>query len=342
MPMIETRRSALAKGAAAVALAAAPSKALAQQGGPGAAMRDLANRWLAALPDEQRRRAHVAFDDPLRRNWSFMHGSRAAPGLPLEAMSGANKDGAMALVASGLSAKGLETARNIMLQQDILRDEWNKGSPDRNRERFSLLVFGAPAPEAAWGWRFEGHHLSLNYTLIGDEVVSVSPSSFSSEPNTVPSGPHQGLVVLPEQESLGRAVFSDLGDTARAGALLRAESYGNILATAGNVGRIGAPSGVPLGDLPQGVVDRLVRLIEVQALDHLPGPLAEAEAARLRVGDLMSARFGWAGPNEAEASMYYRLHGESFVIEFATLRRQPEHHHAVRHDLGQNFGAHVL
>lgn len=334
----ETRRAVLAKGAAATALAAVPGTGWTQA--RGGDMRDRANRWLAGLEAEQLSQAQADFGGPLRRNWSFMHGSRVAPGLPLERMSAAQQDAALDLLATGLSAEGLATAENIMLQQDILRDEWNKGSPDRNRRRFSMLVFGTPGSDA-WGWRFEGHHLSLSYTLVGDRVVSVTPSSFSSEPNTVPSGPHKGLVVLPVEE-MGRALFTDLSAANQRAALIQQDSFGNILATAGNLGRIAAPAGVPLGDLPQGQIDRVLRLLGVYAVDHLPEDLAASERARLAEGDVMSIRFGWAGPNVPEQSIYYRLHGPTFVIEFATLRRQPQHHHAVRHDLTQNFGAHVL
>ncbi|MEM8657470.1 MAG: DUF3500 domain-containing protein [Pseudomonadota bacterium] len=330
------RRTLLA-GAAGGALVGLPSVAVGQVLG----MRDRAQRWIETLDAPQRDAALFDFTDNLRGRWSFMHGARPAPGLPLEEMRAAQKDLALDLVSSGLSAEGMETALNIMLQQDILRDEWNKGSPDRNRERFSLLIFGAPSATDPWGWRFEGHHLSLSYTLVGDQVVSVTPSSFSSEPNTVPSGPHQGLVVLPVEE-MGRALFADLSDAHRRAAMIQRDSFGNILTTAGNLGRVGAPEGVPIGDLPQGQIDRVVRLVEIYTQDHLPTALAQDQQSRLREGDLMSARFGWAGPNEAEQSMYYRLHGPTFLIEFATLPRQPQHHHAVRHDFERNMGAHAI
>ena len=68
---------------------------------------------------------------------------------------------------------------NIMLQQDILRDQWGKGSPDRNRERFSLMIFGEPSDTEPWSWRWEGHHLTITYTLVGDRIISTTPKAFS-------------------------------------------------------------------------------------------------------------------------------------------------------------------
>lgn len=329
-----TRRTALQGAGAALAVSALPAYAQTAQN-----MRSRAQRWLAMLDDPSR--ALRPFDDPLRRGWSFMHGSRVAPGLPLEDMTPEQKDAALDLLATGLSPEGFATATNIMLQQDILRDEWGKGSPDRNRERFSVLIFGNPDADGPWGWRFEGHHLSLNYTLIGDEVVSMTPSSFSSEPNTVPSGPHEGLVVLPV-EDMGRRLFSALDDTHGTQARLRDGSFGNILTTAGNESRVGAPEGLALGDMDQAQIDQVTELINLIGISHVPAELVASERDSLQRGDPMATRFGWAGENRDGQSVYFRLHGDGFLYEFATLRNQPQHHHAILHDRTRNFGDHRL
>lgn len=341
-----SRRVFLATGATAIAATALTDRrfipsAHAETGAIGTTMRERATRFLSLLDTAQHQAAAFNFDDRTRRAWNFMLGSRVAPGLPLERMTDEQKDAALDLLSSGLSKDGMTTAENIMLQQDILRDEWGKGSPDRNRERFSLMIFGTASETDAWGWRWEGHHLSLSYTLIGDEIVSVTPSAFSSEPNTVPSGPYRGLVVLPDEESLGRTVERELSAASRRTALIQESSFGNILAVAGRENRVqGESVGVPLGDLPQAQIDMVTRLIEVYTVDHLPAPLASGQAARIREGDLMSARFGWAGANRENESIYYRLTGDTFLIEFATLRGQPLHQHAVRHDFERNMGNH--
>ena len=316
--------------------------AAAATSGVGADMLDKASAFLASLEAEQLDAATFEFDSNTRRRWSFMHGSRFAPGLALESMAQPQKDAALDLLATALSPDGMVTAERIMLQQDILRDEWGKGSPDRNRERFSVALFGTPSLSEPWGWRFEGHHLSLSFTLSGDTVISVTPSSFSSEPNTVPSGPHKGLVVL-QEEAEGRRLYSDLSDANRRAALISERSYGNILTTAGREDRLAeAREGVPLADLPQAQVDLALRLIEVYAVDRFAAPLAKAERARVGEGDIMATRFAWAGADLGGSSIYYRLHGETFLIEFATLRNQPQHHHAIRHDAERNLGSHRL
>lgn len=338
-----TRRHTLAGGAA---LLAAPvlgeaSAVAAPSASPGALMIDRATRWLAMLDDAQREAALFAFDSPTRRAWNYMLGAVFAPGIPLEFMTNAQKDAALDLLSVGLSRDGMQTANNIMLQQDILRDEWGKGSPDRNSDRFSLMIFGTPSSSGTWGWRWEGHHLSLSTTLVGDRIVSVTPSSFSSEPNTVPSGPHKGLVVLPDEETLGRALYDGLSPSNARQALIQTRSFGNILTVAGQEDRITEREGVALGDLPQAQVDIALRLVEVYSIDHLPAPLADEQRARVGKGDPMAIRFAWAGADPEGESIYYRLHGDTFLIEFATVPDQPLHHHTIRHDRERNLGDHV-
>ncbi|MEM6488984.1 MAG: DUF3500 domain-containing protein [Pseudomonadota bacterium] len=352
-----TRRGAVATAAAALAIAGSGSGMGAGLGaglgaarattvqpadaGTGRVLRQRVQAWLATLDEGQRDRATFAFDSRTRRAWNYMLGSRFANGLALEQMRGPQKDAARDVLATALSAWGLETAENIMLQQDILRDEWGKGSAERNRERFSMQVFGTPSADAPWAWRWEGHHLTITVTMIGDAVVSTTPKAFSSEPNTVPSGPYRGLVVL-ENEALGRTLFGDLGAGARRAALLRDRSYGNILAKPGREATISRREGLALGDMTPGQADIARRLVALYTSEHLAGPLAADAAARIAGEDEAAIRFGWAGPNQAGESLYYRLHGQGFLIEFATLFGQPEHHHTVVHDLQRNFGDHLL
>lgn len=336
------RRAFLATSAAAALSATIARSAAAQSASLGATMRERATSLLSQLDEQQRKTALFPFDGGRRKAWNFMLGSLRAPGLALEQMTAPQKDLALDLLASGTSQLGLEKAMNIMLQQDILRDEWGKGSPNRNRERFCLQVYGTPSSTGAWSWRWEGHHLSLTFTLRNDEVISTTPSSFSSEPNTVPSGPHRGLVVLKEEEVLGRQLFGDLAGAIRRKALVWADSPGNIQSNRGAEQRVAEEAaGVPLGDLTQQQADMAARLIEVYTTEVLPTPLANAQAARLKAQDMAAVRFAWGG-EDLDGSIYYRLTGPDLLIEFASLFNQPLHLHAVFHDTARNFGADLV
>jgi hypothetical protein len=339
-------RSAAAGGAVlgfAVALPCGAAFALSPVVPRGQIMTDRANTFLATLDPKQREAVTFDFGGRRRQRWNYMLGSAFAPGLPLERMREPQKVAALELLNSALSQEGTLKAERIMLQQDIMRDEWGKGSPDRNRERFSVMIFGAPGDASGWGWRFEGHHLSLSFTLKGDTLVSVTPSAFASEPNTVPSGPHRGMVVLDEEEALGRKLFLDLAPKVRERALVSRRSYANILATAGREDRVqGSDAGIPIADLPQAQQDLARKLVEVQAVENFASDIAEAQVARLDEEDFQAARFAWAGADLDGPSIYYRIKGQAFAVEFATVWNQPQHHHTVRHDFERNLGRHAL
>ncbi len=337
--MLLNRRFVLSTACSAGMVAALPRSGVAAvPPSPGAEMRHAVMAWLALLDETQTAAARFAFDSPRRRAWNFMLGSRAAPGLALEQMTPAQKQAARSILATGTSARGFEKAQNVMLLQDILRDEWAKGSPDRNSERFSLQIYGTPGPTEPWAWRWEGHHLSLTFTLLGDEVVSTTPSAFSAEPNHVPSGPHRGLVVLTEEATLAHRLFADLRGPARRAALLSDRAPGRLLSTFGAEHTVAAqPDGLPLGEMRTPQADMARRLIEVFAAKPLPGALAAAQQARLEACDAM--RFGWAG-TDPDGAVYYRFSGCDLLIEFASLRNQPLHLNAVFHDVRRNFGDH--
>ena len=164
--------------------------------------------FLEALPPDSKKRVRFAFDDDVRRYWNFM-GTKVKPGLPIEKMIDAQKDAASVLLQSLLSPSGYDKARMIMLCQDVMR-ELGDGPADRNSERFSIALFDEPAARAVWGVRIEGHHLSLSWTFLGDDLAAITPASFSVIPQHIPVGAEKGTVVLDQEETLGRKLIHDL------------------------------------------------------------------------------------------------------------------------------------
>ena len=343
-----TRRDAVAMAATlAVTGLAGPAiltRPAAAETGLGADMLAYATAFLATLDPDRHAEATFGFASDIRRRWNYMLGARTAPGLPLEHMTEPQKVAALDLLATALNDAGLAKAQRVMVLQEVLGERGGLFSADRSRDRFSTAIFGTPSPTSPWGWRFEGHHLTLSFTLVGTEVVSVTPSSFSSNPNMVSDGRHRGLVALVEEEGLGRRLFGDLSPANRRRAVIAESAFGNVLTLAGRENRVAGspPAGVPFADLAPAQVDLAMRLVEVYAVDHLNAPLAAAQRDRVRAGDLMAARFGWAGAERPGDMIYYRLHGDGFLIEFASLRNQPRHLHTIRHDLERNLGAHRI
>jgi hypothetical protein len=190
-------------------------------------------QFLSSLEPEKRKIAAFAWDGPEWRSWNFFGSSDfIKPGLRLEQMGASQKAAAWDLLTTILSAKGLEKAKNVMTLQDVLAARGD-GAGRRSSERFSLAVFGTPAEKGAWGVRLEGHHLSLSIAVRDGRIVSVTPSSFSANPNRVQSGTHAGLVTLNGEEALARRLFADLSPGRQARARLSDSALRNILSYAG-------------------------------------------------------------------------------------------------------------
>ncbi len=339
MPTQMTRRNMLLAIGAGLAVTGGVRPAAAEVA-PATDTLARARAALALLAPEQRAAASFAFDSPTRQRWNYF-GAWRKPGLQLADMIPDQQQAALQLLASILSPEGFAKAERVMILQDVLREQGRGAS--RSRERFALAIFGTPSEGALWGFRIEGHHLSVGATLRGDAVVSVTPSSFSSDPNTVTGTAWDGLVALKEEEVLGRRLFADLEDPVSRHALIRERAFGNIIATAGRETELAARTdGVPLADLTQAQRDLALRIVEVYTTDHLAAPLAEQERSRQQRNDLDALRFGWAGGTGPDDMIYYRLSGGTMLIEFASLRGQPLHLHTIRHDPVHNLARHLL
>ena len=199
----------------------------------------------------------------------------------------------------------------------------------RDPERYHLTIYGMPSNSSAWGWRFEGHHLSLNFTLAGDRLVVDTPSFLGANPANVPRGPKAGLRVLAAEEDEARALLESLTDAQRKEAVFDERSFGDIVTT--NAEKVDplAPVGIAASKLTEPQRAQLMKLIEVYARTFEPA-LADARMARVREGGAEKIRFGWAGATERGRPHYYRVQGPLFLIEYdATQDRRQPHSYGV-------------
>ncbi|MFO0801739.1 MAG: DUF3500 domain-containing protein [Gemmataceae bacterium] len=187
-------------------------------GGTGAKMADAAKGFLATLNAEQKQKASFAFDDKKRLAWFFTpqqnkERNYTRIGVRFEEMSAEQKAAALALLKTGTSKSGYEQATTIMSLEGILKDlEGDKGAMVRNTGWYFVSVFGEPSNTGSWGWRFEGHHMSLNYTLDKGEVVTATPMMFGANPAEVKAGERKGLRTLPAVEDEARALIKSLNE----------------------------------------------------------------------------------------------------------------------------------
>jgi len=302
-------------------------------------MRDEAIEFLRTLTPEQRRRAVFTFDAPGRLDWHYVPRSR--PGLALGDMDGRQRAAAHALVRAALSDDGHRKATDIMRLEEVLRASEIAGRLRRDPDNYAFSIFGDPEADASWGWRVEGHHLSLNFTLAADSAQAVTPSFLGANPARVRSGPLAGLRVLGRQEDIARELIRGLAGADRQRATLGARSLGDIVTGPGRGDALRAPAGLPIRDL--GLPQRTLaeRLID-EFLANLTTELAEAQRARIREGDLGAIHFGWAGPVDPGHAHYFRLHGARLLVEHDNTQNDANHVHSVWRDPERDFGLDLL
>jgi hypothetical protein len=302
------------------------------------AMRESVERFLAAAPEPLRAQAMRPFDDRDRLDWHFIPKSRN--GVAFKDLDAQGREAVHALLRVALSAPGYRKAVNIIELELVLRELEAFGFM-RDPERYHLTIYGAPSRTGRWGWRFEGHHLSLNFTLAGERAVADAPSFFGANPATVPRGARQGMRALGEEHDAGWAVLESLNEAQRRDAIFATRTYGDIVT--GNQDKV-APldaAGIPAARLDERQRALLWKIVEVFAASFEPG-LAQARLARARQGGPESLRFGWAGSTVRGKPHYYRVQGPQFLVEYDSSQNDGNHIHTVWRDFNGDFGRDLL
>ncbi|HKJ65982.1 MAG TPA: DUF3500 domain-containing protein, partial [Desulfopila sp.] len=176
-------------------------------------MKEAAGAFLAVLSPSQRRQCFLSAQGRERFNWDYRPGKRV--GLSLSAMDDSQRLRALALLASGLSRSGGRTAFNIMSLEKILGSLEGSGKHRRDPGMYYVTIFGEPSFDSTWGWRIEGHHLSVNFRIAKGGDVFCCPSFFGANPAAVPEGPLQGFLTLPREEEVARELLATLGEEQR-------------------------------------------------------------------------------------------------------------------------------
>ncbi|MCS7056868.1 MAG: DUF3500 domain-containing protein [Thermoflexales bacterium] len=290
-------------------------------------MAEAASRFIATLDDVRRAQAIYAFDDAERLRWHWTT-PRIFPrnGLALREMNREQKDAALALLRSGLSESGFQKSLDIMsLQKDLGSDP----------EAYFVTIFGAPGSNDAWGWRWEGHHLSRHFTIRGS-AIAVTPFFHGAWPTVNGAG----LRAMPREEDAARELIRSLVTAGKGEAIFQERSLTRHIT--GNSARVSPlqPVGVSVGELTRDQ-QALVREIIRAYLDVLPEPIARDHLSRLEQAGIESIRFGWAGALEPRQPHYYRLQGATFLLEFDNSRNSGTHIHSVWRDFAQDFGYHL-
>jgi hypothetical protein len=304
-----------------------------------ATMATLAASFLDSLSEAQRRQASWPFEGDERFNWHYVPRERA--GVPIEQMGAASKAALHDLLRHALSETGYQKAVNVMSLEEPLGLIENHKRFYRHPENYSVTVFGTPG-RLPWGWRIEGHHLSLNFTAVTEELFGVTPAFWGANPARVPDGyPMAGHRTLGRETDLSYQLIRGLGEAERERAVIATSSLGNIITVPGREEELRERRGLPLAAMGEGARNLVLELLETYA-GNLRGELAAAEVARVREAGINAIHFAWGGPLEEGYPNYWRLHGPITLIEHDNTQNNANHIHSVWHDLERNWGRDLL
>lgn len=315
-------------------------------------VRAAADAFLAALSEEQRARTTFPVDDPEWRKWMNQH-FYVRQGVGFDEMGASQREAALGLLRASLSAKGLKLSRDIMRLNHTLGELNGNDFEEYGEWLYWITVMGEPSAKEPWGWQLDGHHLIINYFVLGDQVV-MTPFFAGSEPVVAETGKYQGTAILQEEQAAGLAMIRALDDAQRERAILRLSKDGND-----NVGEAFSDNvvldyaGIPASALTEPQRSRLLELIGLYVSNLREGH------ARVRMEEveahLDDTWFAWIGGTDEDAVFYYRIHSPVILIEFdhqrpANLRHimppgvpNRQHiHTVVRTPNGNDYGKDLL
>jgi hypothetical protein len=296
-----------------------------------------AQEFLASLDDLQRGQVQYTFDHPERADWSNLpHAVYTRQGVSFRELNEERMALGWELIRVSLSAAGLERAQNIVQMEKLL---WEDGDMNAFPGNYFFTFFDEPSADTPWGWQLDGHHLALNFTVVGSEVT-IAPSLWGTTPKTWPVGEHAGLSPMAAEEDLAFEWMANLNEDQRALAQLGAGADPDLMAGPTSIqDEWPEPLGIPVTALDSAQRERLLDWIAIYV-----GNLSESQAAE-RMAEieehLGDASVAWMGGTSPGSMMYYRIQGSHVLIEFDHTR-SADHAHAVYRDPTNDYGVNWL
>ncbi len=297
-----------------------------------------AQAFVAGMNPTERTAAIYAFESDERFNWHFVPKNRN--GLAWGKMSPQTRTLANDLLKKSLSESGWKKVSTIRSLEDVLR-ELEGGNPGRDPNLYTFTLFGEPSKTETWGWRFEGHHIALNWTMSGGKILATTPQFLGSNPGEVRKGPLKGTRALKVEEDLGRQLVSTFSEAQAKVGILSATAPSDIVTGASRKAQIEGRKGIGFGDLDARQQGLLLALIQEHASVQLPA-VAEARLERFRGTDPNRIVFAWMGGTRPGDGQYYRIQSDTFLIEYDNTQNDANHVHTVWRDFDGDFGEDLL
>jgi hypothetical protein len=294
------------------------------------------------LTPELRAKTQIPFDDAERLNWRFIP-VEDRKGVPLREMNSAQKHLAEALLSAAMSNQGIIKAHTIMSLDQVLKEKEAKQAKqqfERDPEKDYVTIFGEPSETGTWGFRFEGHHVATNFTMVNGKIAS-SPNFFGANPAEVREGPRTGLRALKREEDIARDLMNALTPEQRTVAIANPAAPREI--TTNNTRKVmlaGPPVGIKYSALTAAQKEILDALVAEYAM-NFPPMIADFRMDQYRKNQA-GTYFAWMGGIAKGEGHYYLLRTPAFLIEYDNTQDQNNHIHSVWRDFNGDFGQDLL
>ncbi len=302
-----------------------------------------AKRFISLLTEAQKTESVFPFDIEERYNFHFVPMKRR--GITFNEMNPQQHKLALELLRSCLGSETFQKTREIMELEIVLKELEKRKPEDNYRDpgNYHFTIFGNPSPSSIWGWRFEGHHISFNFSFNRKTLVSCTPGFMGSNPAIVLNGPMAGKQVLKQESDKGCAVISSFTAAQLKKAILDTVAFKDILTFDKRKALLGNPEGIRYSELTKVQQSLLLQLISVY-VHRFRNDFAEKMMQDIKNDGLDNIWFAWAGHTKAEIGKgsYYRVQGPTIVIEYDNTQNNANHVHSVVRDLKNDFGGDLL
>lgn len=305
------------------------------------AVAQAARQFVAVLDDATRQRACFAFTDAERTNWHFVPMERK--GLPLNAMNPRQRAAAFKLLQACMSKQGYQKATEIISLELVLKALENRPDDDhyRDPEKYTFSLFGDPVKDQHWGWRLEGHHISLNFSAADNKLASGTPAFLGSNPAIVGEGPSKGKEVLKQEAAMGFELLRMMNETQRQQVIISTTAPADIISGNKRKAMLLDPPGLSYQEMTP-AQQRLMRQLVAVYIDNYTKLMADILLKEITTEGWDKLHFAWAGATAWGKGHYYRIQGPTVLIEYDNTQNNANHVHTVLRDLKNDFGDDVL
>lgn len=306
-----------------------------------------AQYFLKTLDSEKLSKAFLPYETEERRNWFFVPIDRK--GLPLMEMTEPQRDAALKLIKSSVSESAGKTTLSIM-QLEIILKQIEKLPLESNRRhpgKFYFSIFGTPDAQKLWGWRIEGHHVSLNFASENGKIISGTPLFLGSNPAVVPEGyPEAGKQLIKQEEVLGLDLLHSFTDEQLKKVIISDKSPTEILSSnSAHILRADSlKTGISFTEMTKNQQQKLIGLISFYVARY-PFGFANEFMQKIEKAGLNKLIFTWMGAKEAKignGGHYYRIQNPVLFVEYDNTQNNANHVHTVIRDLTNDFGEDML